>query len=113
VQIPRRPRTRQPSFRADFVAGDFNAAPLLVEAERVNLGGASVDGDSGDSIDAGEIAQVTTIGRLVDLQTCVERHQAGRDDAFWIEMVVTHWPSFFGDVFRGARGHAGSLRRLR
>ena len=70
---------------------DFNAAPLFFEAERMNLRGVSVDCYCGDSIDAGEISQVTAIGSLVDLQMGVERHKAGRDDAFWIELVVTHW----------------------
>ena len=85
---------------ADLVLRDGEHAPLLIEAAGGDLGRMGVDGDGGEALHRGDVAQMAAEALLVDREIVVERQQHGRDDA--VRDVV------------GMTGHLGLLgRRLR
>src|SRR6185295_13254599 len=86
---------------ADLAAGDVEHALLFVEGARGHLGGMRVDGDGGQTIDRGDVAQMLPEVRLVDREIVVERQDDRRDDAMRdVGLVTGHF-----DLHRN--GHLG------
>jgi hypothetical protein len=68
-------------FRTDFILRNVEDAALLVEGAGRNFSRMGVDGDRGQALDGGDIAQMLAEVDLVDRQVVLERQQHRRNDA--------------------------------
>src|SRR6266436_7452790 len=95
---------------ADLVLGDGEHAPLLLEAQRGDLGRMRVDGDGGDPLGRRDVPQMGPEALFVDGKVIVEGQQHGRNDAVGLVAGVTGHGRLLGfpPVARLARGRGRS-----